>query len=363
MNHSSGKQNGFSLVELLVALAIGALLIFGATQAYVDSRNAYAINETVSRMQETARYAMSVMEPDLRMSNYWGLIKGAETITGKVSQATAQSGLGGAVASKCGKNFPLDLEYNLQGTEGTYSATCAPLNNHAMPNADTITVRRASAIADILPLAVTSGPLRICSTRASGALVTDTASAACDGAKAATPTGQINDLMVNLYYVDTDSDLQNGVPSLRRYSLDTTPALTDGEIVPGVEDMQIQYGVDRSGGRGPTAGAASQYLDAGATLNALLNDPVTPAQIVSVRIWLLIRSDTPEVGFEDDHVYEYGSRLKSNGMTGDLTSVAGTDGTSAYKPQLSADNSFTSVKHYRRVLVSRTIQLRNALGT
>src|SRR4051812_25783924 len=108
MNHSSEiqtvvrskhtRQRGFSLIELLVALAIGGILIFGATQAYVDSRNAYATNETVARMQETARYALSVMEPDLRMSNYWGLIKGAETITGKALQTAAVSGMGGLAA-------------------------------------------------------------------------------------------------------------------------------------------------------------------------------------------------------------------------------------------------------------------------
>ena len=68
---------GLSLIELLVALAIGAVLIFGATQVYVDSRNAYGVNETVARLQETARYAMSVIESDVRMANYWGLLKGA----------------------------------------------------------------------------------------------------------------------------------------------------------------------------------------------------------------------------------------------------------------------------------------------
>ena len=82
-------QAGLSLVELLVALAISAVLIFGATQVYVDSRNAYNVNENVARLQETARYAMSVVESDLRMANYWGLLKGATNIDAKASQAAA----------------------------------------------------------------------------------------------------------------------------------------------------------------------------------------------------------------------------------------------------------------------------------
>ena len=61
-------QRGVSLIELMVAMTIGAVLIFGATQVYVNSRNAYGANEGVSRLQETARYAVSVIEPDVRMS-------------------------------------------------------------------------------------------------------------------------------------------------------------------------------------------------------------------------------------------------------------------------------------------------------
>jgi type IV pilus assembly protein PilW len=372
MNHSSEKhcaarlpgrkQNGFSLVELLVALTIGGILIFGATQAYVDSRNAYAINETVARMQETARYAVSVMEPDLRAASYWGLVKGSERITGKVAQTAAPASLGGALVHNCGPNYALDLEYNIQGSEAAYSAGCAALNGNAMPAADTITIRRVAVTPVVLPAA--NGPLRVCSTRSTAVLVTDLSNAGCDAANAVEPAGQVNDLVVNLYYVDKDSDQQNGLPSLRRQSLtvDATPTFKDNELIAGVEDMQIQYGVDPTGGLGAKGGAATQYLNAGATLDALLKNAVSPAQIVSVRIWLLVRTDTPEAGFTDDRVYEYGSRLAANGTTGDLTST-GANAIKAYKPSLSADNSFTSVKRYRRVLVSRTIQVRNALGT
>jgi type IV pilus assembly protein PilW len=352
-----------TLVELLVALVIGVVLIFGATQVYVDSRKTYAVNETVARLQETARYAISVIEPDVRMSNYWGLIKGAESITGSVRQTAGQTGLGGAAAVTCGNNYAQDLGTNIEGTNDGYTAACAPRTasgpSPAMPFADTLTIRRAASVADVPPVA--NGPLRVCTTRTAGTLVTDTTTGVCPGAAAVPATAQINDLIVSLYYVDQNSDQQAGLPSLRRYFLTATPDFTDQEITPGVEDMQIQYGVDRTGGVGATGGAATEYLDAGAALTALLTDPNNPSQIVSVRIWLLVRGDTPEVGFTDNRVYEYGDRLQANGTTGDLTAAA--DSTKAYQPSLNANNSATSVKRYRRLLVSRTIQLRNALGT
>ncbi len=358
---------GLTLVELLVAMTIGLVLIAGATQVYVDSHAAYAVNETTARLQENARYAISVLEPDIRMSGYWGLTNVSDGIGGKALPTDAQLALGAPAASTCGVNFPLLLGFPVQGTNDSYTATCAAGNGSdvtsaAMPNADTITVRRASTIT--VPPASASGPLRICSTRTSGVLVTDITGTFCQGVDT-----RIYNLIVNLYYVDQSSS-QAGVPSLRSKALNGPAACTapasplpcfqDNEIEPGVEDLQVQYGVDLTGGTGAASGAATEYLDAGAALTNLLTSATAPAQIVAVRIWILVRSDSPESGFIDDRIYEYGDRLQANGTTGDLTNVAAN--TKAYQPSLSTDNSFTGVKHYRRLLVSKTIQLRNALA-
>src|SRR5207249_1993570 len=260
-NHRSpglpGRTAGVTLVELMVAMTIGLVMIIGATQVYVDSHTAYAVNDTTAHLQENARYAMSVLEPDIRMSGNWGLTNYSDGIGGEAQPTDAQSALGAPAASTCGVNFPLLVGFPVQGTNDSYAATCAA-NSAAMPNADTITVRRASAIT--VPPATASGPLRICSTRTSGLLVTDITGSFCQGADA-----QINNLIVNLYYVDQSSS-QAGVPSLRRKALNAGPAFQDDEIVPGVEDLQVQYGVDLSGGFGAANGAASEYLNAGAAL-------------------------------------------------------------------------------------------------
>src|SRR5436305_463767 len=204
-----GRAAGLTLVELLVAMTIGLGLMIGATQVYVDSSKSYAVNETTARLQENARYAMSVLEPDMRMSGYWGLTNVSDGIGGKALPTDAQLTLGAAAASQCGVNCPLLLGLPVQGRTVSLAVTCA----------------------------------------------------------------------------------------------------------------------------------------------------TAPAQIVAVRIWLLVRTDSPESGFVDDRIYEYGDRLTRNGTTGDLTNVA--DNAKAYQPSLSTDNSFTGVKHFRRLLVSKTMQISN----
>ena len=335
--HPLSRPRGLSLIELLVAVTIGGLLIFGATQVYVDSRNTYEINEATARLQETARYALSVIEPDIRMSNYWGLVKGSGIVLNQATPAEASAG----APTSCGNNYAHNLLLNLEGGNNGYTLACAAEGSvegsagSAVASADTLTIRRAAVTPASGPA---TGRLRICSTRVFGELVSDT------GGCTPAPAGQINDLIVNAYYVSRDSIGRPGVPSLRRQALIAGPAFDSEEIVPGIEDMQIQFGLDPTG----TSGVATRYVNP---------DPALPggipagAQVVAVRIWLLVRAETPEVGFQDGATYEYGDRVVANGTTNDLN-AAGAAG-KAYAP---ADG-------FRRLLVSRTIQIRNALGT
>ncbi len=332
--HICRNAQGVSLIELLVAITIGAILIFGATQVYVDSRKTYEINENAARLQETARFALGVLEPDIRMANYWGFVKGAGVVTGQASQSTASAG----APTKCGNNFARDLALNIDGSNNAYRRNsiltfdndCSAYGpSGAVGSADTLTIRRASTV----PASSSTGRLQICSTRLIAQLVDN--SSACTAA----PAGQVNDLIVHAYYVSQDSIQGNGIPSLRRKTLIAGPEIRDDEIIPGVEDLQIQFGIDPTG----NSGAAQRYVDPDAL--------PAGAQIVAVRLWLLVRSESREVGFTDDRIYEYADRNASNGVVDDLNDAAA--GTKAYQPN---DN-------FRRLLVSRTIYVRNALGT
>jgi type IV pilus assembly protein PilW len=349
---SATHSRGLSLIELLVAVTIAGLLIFGATQVYVDSRKTYEINETTARLQETARYALSVLEPDLRMANYWGLLKGSGLVIGQATPSeSAASVASGTEANACGTNFAVNIQAVLQATNGSYpisSGSCSAYKNGGSGSgttaADTITVRRAA----VATSAAETNRLQVCSNRTTAFLFSNGASGGCPSAGS-----QINNLLVDMYYVSRDSTQQAGLPSLRRKVLVKGaggPEFNDEEIIPDIEDMQVQFGIDPTG----VTGTAARYVNADAAI------PLT-AQIVSVRIWLLVRAPQPEVGFIDDRIYEYGDRAVGGGKTADL--IASGDLAKAFQPSISTDNSPTSIKHYRRLLVSRTIQIRNALGT
>ncbi|WP_170153658.1 PilW family protein [Alkalispirillum mobile] len=64
------QQRGLSLVELMVALVIASLLMLGIGQIYLSSSQTYRVQENLSRMQETGRFASYELKRDVRMAGF-----------------------------------------------------------------------------------------------------------------------------------------------------------------------------------------------------------------------------------------------------------------------------------------------------
>lgn len=66
----SPKQQGISIVELLVALAVGMVLIAGIMQVFLASKNTYAVNQAMSTVQENGRFALEFIARSARQAGY-----------------------------------------------------------------------------------------------------------------------------------------------------------------------------------------------------------------------------------------------------------------------------------------------------
>ncbi len=98
---SRRHQTGVTLVEILIALAIGAFLMIGSVQVYTQSRQAYVINESIARVQETLQFAMDTIESDLRMASNWGRHSRGAAVEGR-SLIAAATRRGESVRIGCG---------------------------------------------------------------------------------------------------------------------------------------------------------------------------------------------------------------------------------------------------------------------
>jgi type IV pilus assembly protein PilW len=288
---------GVTLVELMVALAIGSFLIIGAVQVYNQSRQAFLINESIARVQETAQFAMDTIEADLRMASNWGRSSRGDSIEGRSIPGDANP-LGLLAPAPCGLEWALDLTRPIVGSNNAYGLACPPQPlAGAQPNSDTVTIRRATV--DTQPL--TNGRLQLQTTRIQGELFDDgTVPASFDPATSAT-----HNLLVNSYYVATSSELVGAVPTLRRKSLTMNaagPTVVDQEVAPGVENLQIQFGVDVNSNN-----TIDRYVNPGDPILDPANAAYIPgARVMTARIWLVVRSIDREGGIVDPRDYEPG---------------------------------------------------------
>jgi type IV pilus assembly protein PilW len=69
-----GRQQGASLVELMISLLLGLLLTAGIIQVFVGNRVTYAFNEGLSRIQENARFSLDHIAYNTRMAGYTGCL-------------------------------------------------------------------------------------------------------------------------------------------------------------------------------------------------------------------------------------------------------------------------------------------------
>ena len=104
---------GLSLIEVMVALAISAILVFGLSQIFIGSKNVYRLQEGMSRVQENARFVLQYLESNVRMAGYMGCGNDVDLTTKAGSPpaflnhlGTMVSGLGGVPISQPGLLAP-----------------------------------------------------------------------------------------------------------------------------------------------------------------------------------------------------------------------------------------------------------------
>lgn len=73
------RQGGLSLVELMIALLLSALLTLAVAQLYLSNRQTWSVNEATSRLQESARILRTLLDRELRMVGYRGCLGNHKT--------------------------------------------------------------------------------------------------------------------------------------------------------------------------------------------------------------------------------------------------------------------------------------------
>ena len=321
-------------------MAIGLILLAAFIKLLDRCRSDFASNESLASLQDASRHALSVLVPDLEHAGFYGTTSTPRLRLMRdgnvMAEATALIQPGSSAvpparglptgAHDCGINLAVDLLLPAQGANnafapGVSARDCAPTASAggARPGADTLIVRHAS----LATAPARAGRLQLYSRRTESQGI---ASLFADGRAPGPldPASEIRDIEVHIYYVAKSSVGRPGWPALRVKSLTESRGAAqfrDEEVLPGVEDLQVEFGVS-------DPGDAAQRMSFVAPDYPRLREQ----RMVAVRLWLRIRANDTERGFTDPRTLRY----------------AGVEFTPT-----------AAESRQRRMLVERTVALRN----
>lgn len=306
------RDNGFTMVELMVAMTISLFLLVGIASLTASHSLSSRELEKTSRQIETGRYAMQVIGDDLNLAGFYGTFapKGA-TISTPDPCATAIGNLGFNNASS-----PITVPAPAYG----YVPGAAPPGCLAdlQPNTGIIVVRRASSTVTSVGAAV-AGETYLQTTECSTdprAFVIDSNSASFTlHQKDCTSIAPLRKYMVRTYYVSS-CDVCSGA------NADVTPTLKVAEFVggaiaitplaEGVQDLEADYGVDLDNDGSADCYVANPGVDNTVTCPNWTTAPNWNAtlqnwgNLVTVRLHVLARNTEPSGDWNDARTYDMG---------------------------------------------------------
>jgi len=294
---SQNREQGFTIVELMVAMVLGLLMGGAIVTVFVENRHSFDRDEDVLRMQDDARQAIRELVNDVSMAGFWADLVLPAAIFPDASLA---------VATDCGPAGAVDWIYQTV-TPGTDESL-------AIESVDNATGATASAAfscidpAEILPGTDVVAIKRLAGARAPAVSLVDTVYLRTNGTmgllfrepEAAPPAVSIPAPFVeweyrpSIYYIRRFAVVpDDAVPTLCRKVLQysSPPTVVTECLAQGIENFQIEFGLDTDGDGEP---------------NVFLPNP-TLAELqtaVSARLFLLARTVDRDTRYTNDKTYQ-----------------------------------------------------------
>lgn len=305
------RHAGFSIVELLVATALGMLVMGVLTTAFVGSSQARRATDQASQQVENGRYAMQLLGEDLQLAGYYSEFDPR----GLASPATKPDPCATDIAT-----LKTALPLPVQGYDDPTAPTIALLScvSDVRPGTDILVLRRASTcVAGTTGCtAFSSGTAYLQASLCASATELDSASPSDYYDLAATVAGltkhkkdcvtaaDYHRYVTRIYFVANNDNPGDGIPTLKRAELGAG-SFSIVPLVEGIENLQLEYGLDTSathdGSPDVFTANPDTYTGAGAA-GAVGNW----RNVVATRVNVLARNTATTPGYSDTKVYTLG---------------------------------------------------------
>jgi type IV pilus assembly protein PilW len=326
------RQRGFTLIEWMITITIGLFITAGIFSIFSISQSESNNSLDNSGLLENGRVAMNLLSKDLRMSGFLGDFTGVIFDYGSTdtlsSKAAAFASSADCLDSQNVGSFPTTSNV----FKSVWAVSASAKTSTELGCIDTSTQSLTlDTTSDIIDLKF-ANPAVACATETCSSLSADNFYIATNqnkiewlqGDEAVPSTSSMANRRVfqyshKVYFIAT----RNNQPGLYYTYLTTTFSGHTSELVQGIERMKILFAVDSSDTQD---NIVDEYLPAASITNSQWNSK----RVLGAKIYLLIRSATPDYQYTNTNSYQLGN-------------------SSAYTPN----------DHYRRLLLQSTINFNN----
>lgn len=287
---SCRQMAGFSIVEMMISVAIGLFIIAVLFGILVSTSGSSKTNQRISELQTNGRYALEHLKRELRHAGYLGFTQSPELITTAGGISVNNECLSGGAAN----SFVTNIRQGIWGADSNpYASDCLPASRYL--RGDVLVIRHAAS--QPTPTQdLKDKQLYLRSTYQGGQIFQGRNEPNFSGV----PVGNFA-LQEYVYYIGHD-DYDSNVPALRRLSLQGD-TMKDEMVVSGIENMQVQYGR-------VTTDQKTRYYNAN-EISGLSTEKTRTEwdDVKSVRLWLLARSTKAEHDYSNTQSYEMGDEV------------------------------------------------------
>lgn len=305
------KQAGVSLVELMVAVTISLLVLIALSAVFLSTTQSRNEMQKSTQQQESGRYASELIADNVKMAGYLAEFDATPLTTPAVLPDPC---------AKTGADLLAALPMHVQGMNDISGALeCTP---DVKSGTDVLVVRRAATCAvgeagcDGFLAGAYHFQASLCTPNdGSGAELAHAVNNDADYATyyfafsnteadftrrktscGATDFAAVYRYLVHVYFVANNNQSGDGIPTLKRAELGAG-AFTVVPLVDGIENMQIQYGVDSN-----NDGIPNTYTSSPASTADWRNT-------MAVSVHLLARNTTSTQGYSDKNIYTLGDKV------------------------------------------------------
>lgn len=285
------KLKGFSIIEFMIAISLGAMLIGGVISVYLSNKTTFNIQQGLARIQENGRFINHILTQDLRMAGFQGCT------------SLSSTNIVNLVPNKPYTTL-LDIPvYGYEAQQDTWSPTLpANITGKVKPGTDVIEIRKAANLGvqlkapmtrpntailienrygiqagdTVLITDCTTGNLFIAGANSNASAITHTVAnnTSNDLAKAYQQDAQIMKFEYFIYYIK-DTGRTNNRNNIVYGLFRQDDKGNEIEIASGVENMQVLYGVDTNGDKNADSFMSATTVTAGNNWNNVITIQIT----------------------------------------------------------------------------------------